>query len=382
MREVAVIGVGSTIFGRFPERRLDELGAEALRQAMNDAGAKQSDIQFAYNSTLYGGMVIGQAILRECAITNIEVTNIENACAGGASAFRKAWYDIASGLYDVGIAIGIESITTSPIAGKLIPPAKGDLAGELGMNMVAKWALAQRRYMEEHGVSLEQIARVAVKNRHNGSLNPYSQYKKECTVEEVVNSRMICDPITLLQCCPNSDGAAAAILCSADMVQRFRGKPVKVLASVLKSGDYLYRSESIAFSEMTARSAKEAYEMAGLGPEDMDLCELHDPFAFTELAHCEELGFCKRGEGARLIEEGVTQIDGRLPVNPSGGLESKGHPVSATGVAQIAELVWQLRGRAGKIQVEGARVGMAHVLGGEVVELESGACSIHILGSW
>lgn len=381
MRPVAIIGVGSTVFGKFPERRLDELGADAVWQAMNDAGAKPKDIQFAYNSTLYGGMVIGQAILRECAITNIEVTNVENACAGGASAFRRAWYDIASGLYDIGIAIGIESITTSSIAGKLIPPAKGDLAGELGMNMVAKWALAQRRYMEEYGVTLQQIAKVAVKNRRNGCLNPYSQYQKEYTVDEIINSRMICDPITLLQCCPNSDGAAAAILCSADMVQRFKGKPIKIIASVLRSGDFQYRSKSIAFSEMTARCAKEAYEMAGLGPEDIDLCELHDPFAYNELGHYEELGFCKKGEGARLIEEGVTEIGGRLPVNPSGGLESKGHPISATGVAQIAEIVWQLRGHAGKRQVEDARVGMTHVLGGEVLELESGACSIHIFSS-
>jgi len=380
MREVVVVGVGSTVFGKFPERRPDELGAEAVRRAMDDAGAEPEDIQFAYSANLYGGMVIGQAILRECRITNLEITNVENACAGGATAFRKAWYDIGSGLYDIGLAVGVESITTSSIVGKLIPPAKGDLAGELGMNMVGRWAMAQRRYMEENGVSLQQIAKVAVKNRRNGCLNPYSQYQKEYTIDEVVNSRMICDPITLLQCCPNSDGGAAAILCSADLAPKFKRKPVKVIASVVKSGDYLYRSRSIGFSEMTARSVKEAYEMAGLGPEDIDVCELHDPFSYTELAHYEELGFAKPGEGVRLIEEGVTQIGGKLPVNPSGGLESKGHPVSATGVAQIAELVWQLRGEAGKRQAGNPKVGLAHVLGGEVTELESGACSIHILG--
>ena len=379
MRKVAVVGVGSTVFGKFEDKRLDMMGAEAVWEAINDAGAKPSDIQFAYSSNLYGGMVIGQAVLREVGITNIELTNVENACAGGATAFRKAWYDIASGLYDIGIALGVESLTSSSVAGKLIPPAEGDLTGELGMNTVAKFALAQRRYMDEFNVSLEDIAKVSVKNHHHGCLNPLSQFQKEITVEDVIQSRTICEPITLLQCCPMSDGASAVILCSEKMAKKFEKKPIKVLASVLKSGDFLYRWEDMAFSDVSRKCAIEAYEMAGLGPEDINVCELHDAFAYNELAHYEELGFCGSGEGPDLLAKGVTELGGRLPVNPSGGLLSKGHPISATGVAQIAEIVWQLRGEAGKRQVENARVGLAHVLGGEVADLEAGACGVNIL---
>jgi len=379
MREVAIIGVGSTVFGKFPEKVPYELGAEAVWAALQDGGVTPKDIQFAYCSNLYGGMVIGQAVLGEIGVTGIEVSNIENACTGGATALRKAWWDIASGLYDIGIAFGVESMTTSPVAGKLIPPAKGDITGELGMNTVAKFALSQRRYMHMFDVSLEQIAKVSVKNHHHGCLNPYSQYKKELTVEEIINSRPICEPITLLQCCPASDGAAAAILVSSDLAAKYATKAVTIAASVSKSGDYSFRWEDMTFSDMTDKCAREAYEMAGLGPEDIDACELHDAFAVNELQHYVELGFCRRGQEASFIEDGVTEIGGKLPVNPSGGLLSKGHPVSATGIAQIAEIVWQLRGQAGKRQVADAKVGLAHVMGGEVTGLESGAVAVHIL---
>ena len=379
MREVAIIGVGSTVFGKLPERLPYELGAEAAWAAVRDAGITPKDVQFAYCSNLYGGMVIGQAVLGEIGITGIELTNIENACAGGATAFRKAWWDIASGLYNMGIVIGVESMTTSPIAGKLIPPAKGDITGELGMNMVARFALLQRRYMDIFNVSLEHIAKVSVKNHHNGCLNPYSQYKKELTIEEIISSRPICEPITLLQCCPATDGAAAAVLASRDLAKRYTNKPIIIAASVVRSGDYAFRWEDITFSDMTYKCTNDAYEMAGLGPEDIDVCELHDAFAVNELQHYVELGFCERGEEVRLIEDRITELGGKLPVNTSGGLLAKGHPVSATGVAQIVELVWQLRGQAGKRQVAHAKVCLAHVIGGEVAGLESGAVAVHIL---
>jgi benzoylsuccinyl-CoA thiolase BbsB subunit len=379
MREVVIIGVGSTVFGKFPERLPYQLGAEAGWAALQDAGIPPKDLEFAYCANLYGGMVIGQAVLGEIGVTDIEQTNVQNACAGGATALRRAWWDIASGLYNVGIVIGVESITTSPIAGKLITPAKGDITGELGMNMVARFALSQRRYMDVFNISLEQIAKVSVKNHHHGCLNPYSQYKKELTVEEIINSRPICEPITLLQCCPSTDGAAAAVLVSRDLAKKSKNKPVMIAASVLKSGDYSFRWKDMTFSDMTYKCANEAYEMAGLGPRDIDVCELHDAFAVNELQHYVELGFCKRGEEARLIEDGITEIGGKLPVNPSGGLLSKGHPISASGIAQVAELVWQLRGQAGKRQVADARIGLAHVAGGEVTGLESGAVAVHIL---
>jgi len=379
MREVAIIGVGSTVFGKLPEKTLDGLGGEAALAALTDAGVAPKDIQFGYCANLYGGMVIGQAVLREVGITGIELTNVENACTGGATALRKAWWDIASGLYDIGIAIGVESMTTSPMAGKLITPAKGDITGELGMNMVARFALTQRRYMHMFNVSLEQIAKVSVKNHHHGCLNPYSQYKKELTIEEIINSKPICEPITLLQCCPATDGAAAVVLASGDLAKKYTSQPVIIAASLLKSGDYSFRWEDMTFSDMTYKCTNEAYEMAGLGPEDVDVCELHDAFAVNELQHYVELGFCKRGEEVRLLEDGVTEIGGKLPVNTSGGLLSKGHPISASGIAQIAELVWQLRGQAGQRQVTNAKVGLAHVIGGEVAGLESGAVAVHIL---
>jgi benzoylsuccinyl-CoA thiolase BbsB subunit len=247
------------------------------------------------------------------------------------------------------------------------------------MNMVARFALSQRRYMDVFKISLEQIAKVSVKNHHHGCLNPYSQYKKELTIEEIVNSRPICEPITLLQCCPATDGAAAAILVSRDLAKKYTNKPIMIVASVLKSGDYSFRWEDMTFSDMTYKCANEAYEMAGLGPEDVDVCELHDAFAVNELQHYVELGFCKRGEETHLIEDGITEIGGKLPVNSSGGLLSKGHPISASGIAQVAEIVWQLRGQAGKRQVTKANVGLAHVAGGEVAGLESGAVAVHIL---
>ena len=379
MREVAVIGVGSTVFGRFPTKLVTGLGFEAANAAVKDCKIDKKDIQVAYASTVFGGAVLGQRILNELGISGIEVLNVENACAGGASAFRGVWWAIASGLYDIGIAIGAESMGTSPIAGKLIQPEKGDLHGQFGNNMPAHFAFGMKRHMEKYGTTLEQFAKISVKNHYNGCMNPYSQYKKEMTVEEILNSRIICEPITLLQCCPNSDGAAAAILCSMDIAEKYSSKPIRVAASVLKMGDYEYRWDDMAISDLSVKCAKEAYEMCGYKPEDIDVCELHDAFTYSEIAHYEELGFCDFGEGGRFIDEGMSYIGGMVAVNPSGGLLAKGHPVSATGVAQIAEIVWQLRGEAGKRQQRNAKVGLAHTMGGEVSNIECGACAIHIL---
>jgi benzoylsuccinyl-CoA thiolase BbsB subunit len=379
MRQVAVIGVGSTIFGKLPEKPVKDMGRDAVWAAIDDANINPKEIQFAYASTSFGANVVGERILTEAGISDIEVFNVENACAGGATAFRGTWYAIASGLYDIGVAVGVESMTTSPVAGKLIPPEPGDLLGEMGNSAPAHFALSMRRHMDKYGTTLEQFAKVSVKNHRNGCLNPYSQYKKELSVEEILNSRMICDPITLLQCCPNTDGAAAAILCPVSLARKYTKKPIIVAASVLNMGDYEYRWKDLASSDMTTKCAKKAYEMAGCGPEDVDICELHDAFAYSEISHYEELGFCPYGEGGRLIDEGITEIEGRIPVNPSGGLLSRGHPLAATGVEQIAEIVWQLRQEAGKRQVAGAKVGLAHTVGGEVAGLESGAVAIHIL---
>ena len=224
-------------------------------------------------------------------------------------------------------------------------------------------------------------ARPVGKNRHHGCLNPYAQYKDEITINDVLTSRMIADPITMLQCCPNTDGAAAALLCAADVAHEYCSKPVQVAASVVSSGDYQWRQKHITFSDLTYRTAQRAYEIAELTPDDIDVCELHDAFAVNELMHYEELGFCDVGDGGRFVESGATSLGGKIPVNVSGGLLSKGHPLAATGVAQLAEIVWQLRGEAGDRQVKGAKVGLAHVMGGSVTGLESGACTVNILKS-
>ena len=380
MREVDIIGAGSTVFGKSPERTLDELGREATWAALSDAGVAPKDIQFGYCANLYGGMVIGQAILREVGITDIELTNVENACAGGATAFKKAWWDIASGLYDIGIVVGVESMTTSPIAGKLIPPEKSDLDGHLGMTMPGMFAMVARRQMEEQGATVEDFAQVSVKNHRHACLNPYAQYKKEFTVEEVLNSRMICEPITLLMCCPNTDGAAAAILCSMDVARKYTTTPIRVISSTLQSGDYKEFQEDITISPVGTRVAKMAYEIAGCGPEDIDLVEMHDAFANEEILRYEDLGLCKQGEGIALLRTGATEIGGRIPVNPSGGLLSLGHPLSASGVRAVCEVVLHLRGQAGARQTPDAKVGLAQMLGGVVAGMERGVvASIHIL---
>ena len=377
MRDVAVIGVGMTKFGRFPETSFEDLGREAITNAIKDADIKPKEIEFGYCGNVYGGMCMGQRVLKEIGIADIEIINVDNACASGSTALRGVWYAIATGLYDIGIAVGIEKLTHLPPA-TLVPPGE-DLQGEMGMVFPAYFAMIMRKYMETFGTTLEQVAKISVKNHHNGCLNPYSQFQKEVTGEEVLSSRMICDPITLLQCCPTSDGAAAAILCSSSLARRYTSHMITIAASVLRTGNFLYTQKDFSFSDLTANVAKKAYEMANVGPEDIDLCELHDAFAINELLHYEELGFCSRGEGGILIEKGETEIDGKIPVNTSGGLLSKGHPLGATGVAQIAEIVWQLRGKAGKRQVRNPKVGLAHLVGGAVTDIENGACTVHII---
>lgn len=380
MREVAVIGVGQSAFGKFPWRTAGDLGSEAASAALTDAGISPKDIQVAYAARSCDASCTAQGVLKEVGISGLEMVNVENACAGGSTAFRGVWKEIADGHYDVGIAVGVESMTTSPIAGKLIPPEKDDLDGHLGMTMPGMFAMVARRQMEEHGATVEDFAMVSVKNHHHGCLNPKAQYRKEFTVEEVLNSRMICDPVTLLMCCPNTDGAAAAILCSMDVARKHTTKPIRVIASTLLSAGYKYLQEDICASPVGTKAAKIAYEMAGCDPKDIDLVELHDAFANEEILRYEDLLLCKRGEGVELLRSGATKIGGRIPVNPSGGLLSLGHPLSASGVRTVCEIVLHLRDQAGERQTPNAKVGLAQMLGGIVAGLEHGVVAgIHIL---
>lgn len=379
MREVAVVGVGQSAFGKFPWRTAADLGSEAVRAALDDCGISPRSVEVAYCARAFDASCTAQDVLKEVGIRGIEMINVENACAGGATSFRGVWKEIADGRYDVGIAIGVESMTTSPIAGRLIPPEKSDLDGHLGMTMPAMFAMVARRQMEQ-GATVEDFAQVSVKNHHNGCLNPKAQYKKELSMEEILRSRMICDPITLLMCCPNTDGAAAAILCSMEVARRYTTQPIRVLASALCSAEYKYMQEDICSSPVGIKVAKMAYEMAGVDPKDIDLVEMHDAFANEEILRYEDLMLCEPGNGIHLLRSGATAIGGRIPVNPSGGLLSLGHPLSASGIRTVCEIALHLRGQAGPRQTPKAKVGLAQMLGGLVSNLEHGTVAgIHIL---
>ena len=283
---------------------------------------------------------------------------------------------VSSGAYDVVLVIGVEKLTK--FGGGTLPLDEDDWEVRLGLTMPALYAMRAQRYMHDYGVSLKDVAGVSVKNRKNGALNPDAQMRKEVSVDEVLASRMIADPFTLLQCCPTGDGAAAIILASSAVARELSRDPIEVRASHLTSGRFMSGFRDMTSPEITVRGARETFEESGLGPEDIDVAEVHDAFSIAELIYYEAFGFCPRGEGAALLRSGATSIGGRVPINPSGGLLAKGHPVGATGAAQVVEIVRQLRGHAGARQVENAKVGMTHATGGGISGFDHGACSIHI----
>jgi len=375
-----VVGVGMTPLGKHLDKRLRDLGRVACSSALRDAGLNPKDIQagFCGNAlapAIQGEMGVGQSVLWEVGINKIPILNIENACCSGSSAFREAWLTVASGLYDVALAVGVEKTYTEK--GGVLDIGKADLELMLGLVLPAYFAMVANRYIKENGISKEDLALVAVKNRLHGSLNPYSQFQKPVTQEEVVNSPMISDPITRLSCCPLSDGAAAAILVSKKVAKKLGKKPILVAASVLQSGSY-DNPMNLSNWDLNIRASQEAYNQAGLGPDDIDLAEVHDCFTISEIVHYESLGFCKKGEAVKLLKEKKTQLGGKVPFSVSGGLLAKGHPVGCTGIAQIVEAVWQLRGEAGKRQVENAKVALTHTMGG-MKEGDCKATTLHIL---
>ncbi len=380
MRDVYVIGVGMTRLGKFPEATLPDMARRAFYDAVRDAGVKPREIEAAFiGHVRQGGQgaMLGQRIMREIGVTGIPILNVENICSSGSSALWTAFCMVSSGRFDVAAVIGAEQLS---ILGKgVLPPRQEDLEGFQGATLPSYFAMVARRHMHEYGTTIEQLAKVSVKNHKNGSLNPYAQFQKEVTLEEIASAPMVADPLTVLHCCPTGDGAAAAIICNGDVVKRFTSRPIKIAASVLKSGTYDGGWRDLTSNDHTIRASQEAYKSAGIGPGDLDLIELHDCFTIAEIFHYENLGLCQKGEGGRFIDEGMTELTGKIPVNPSGGLLAKGHPLGATGVAQIVEIVWHLRGEAGKRQVPDAKVGLAHCLGGVVDGLDLGACTVHIL---
>jgi len=380
MRDVYIIGAGMTQFGKHLERSLRDLGREACLEAIKDAGIEPEQIQAGYCGNalapaIQGETGVGQNVFWEVGIKGIPIVNMENACASGSTALREGWMAVAGGFYDIAIVAGVEKSVMPK--GKMLDVGAGELDTKLGDVFPGYFATIAQKHMERYGTTREQMAQVSVKNHFNGTLNPYAQFQKTFTLEEVLNSPMIADPLTLYSCCPNSDGAAAVVLCSEEKAKKLNGRRIKVAASVLTTGTY-ENQRDITKWDVEIRAAEEAYGMASLGPEDLDVVEVHDAFTICEIIHYEGLGLCPLGEGGRLMEEGATELSGRIPVNPSGGLLSKGHPVGASGVGQVVEIVWQLRGDAGKRQVKNARVGMAGIMGGNK-EGDTRACTVHIL---
>ena len=376
MSDVYVLGVDMIKFGRFPDRTVPDLGAEATLLALDDAGLTIENMEAFYCGNLgQANAMVGQRILQEIGQTGIPVVNCSNACATGATAFREAWTSIKAGLYDVVLAVGVEQMGTGLLGGagggKGIPKE-----GLLGSGtMPAVFAEAGMEHSRQYGTTFEQFAKISVKNHHHSTMNPKARYQIETPLDEVMNAEMISYPNTKLMCSVNVDGAAAAVLVSEKKAKELgMGRSVRVKASVLTSDPYQERDLVMPdVNSCTRKAAKEAYEMAGLGADDIDLVELHDCFATAEMLHYENLGLCEDGEAGRLIDEGEVELGGRIPVNVSGGLLSKGHPLGATGIANIYEVCTHLRGEAGERQVEGARIGLTHVIG------LGSACGIHIL---
>ena len=378
MTDVHVVGVGMTRFGKHPDRTATDLGAEALHGAVADAGIDPRVVEAAYCGHVFQGMVTGQRILAQVGLAGRPLTNVENACSSGATAIREAALSIRAGEHDVVVAIGTEHLT-SKFAGALTPDPD-DPEAAIGATMPGVYAMRARRYMEEFGMTREQLALIPVKNKRNAAQNPLAHFRREITVEEVLASRPIADPLRLHDCSPVTDGAAAVIVMSDKAAKRYaNGRGVRLAASTLRSGSVDVEPTSMTYEPLTWATAEEAYEKAGIGPQDIDFAEVHDCFSIAEVLRVEGLGLFEQGQYPWAVERGEADINGRLPINPSGGLLGKGHPLGGTGVAQVVELVRQLRGEAGSRQIENARVGLAHCRGGKAVGIEGAACTIQIL---
>jgi acetyl-CoA acetyltransferase len=376
MRDVCVLGIGQSIFGTFPHRSVATLGRGAAWAALHDAGIEALQLQAIYANQQCSQMITGQATAPDIGIAGVETGKSGDAHAGGAAAVWRLWKDVATGIVDVGIALGVDSRTESPVARKPIPQSECEAAGVLGTSV---FALATRRLMETQGATIQDFAQVSVKAHDAGALNPTAQSCQRITIEQVVNSRIVADPITMLQCCPSTDGAAAIILCSGPFARRYTTKLIHIAASVVLAGDGLVEGKNLASIKFAYQAARQAYELAGVGPYDLDVVEIHDGFACEEILHYEDLELCPRGEGIALLRSGATSLGGRLPVNPSGGLLALGHSLSASGVRNICEIALHLRDGAGKRQTPNAMVGLAQMLGGSAAGLKAGTAAIHIL---
>lgn len=355
MNNAYVIGVGLTRFGRYPERTVESLAAEALTRAIEDANIGWGEVQQLYAAHVKQGVAAGQRVIKQVGPSGIPVLNVENCAAAGSTAVREAALAVRAGEFDLVAVAGFEKMDPGLLS--VYPP--GDPRVVMGLTVLPmRFSLMGTKHMHEYGTTIEQFAQISVKNHDHAVHNPNAQYPKSVTLEQVLGSRMVCDPITVLQCSPTTDGAAAVVICSDDFLKRHgAARPVRILASGLTS-DSDEQARNIHTLDLMERAARQAYERAGVSPIDVDVVETHDCFTVSELVAYEALGLCERGEGGRLVDERATWIGGRIPVNPSGGLLARGHPLGATGVAQICEVATQLREEAGARQVENARLGL------------------------
>ncbi|MEO6123494.1 MAG: thiolase family protein [Ilumatobacteraceae bacterium] len=368
---VAINGVGTSMFGKQPDTHPSQLIWQATKEALDDADV--SAVDAVYLGTVFGAPGVAQRALHAMGIWGIPIITVENACASGTTAFHEAVAAVEMGRFDNVLAIGVEKMTDA--FNGAIHPESTDAEGRAGLALPSLYAMAATRYQAMYGLTDEDLALVAVKNHGHAVHNPRAHHRTPHTVDEVLQSRMIADPLTLLQCCPIADGAAAAVI----------GRPtggghVAVRSSVLKSGTpWDHRSGHVWGYELIAATAAAAYEAAGVGPADVDVLECHDAFTIGEIVTTEALGLAAEGEGASLLRSGHTRLGGPQVVNPSGGLLSRGHPLGATGLAQIAEVVWQLRGVAGGRQTADPRIGVVETMGGGVAGVDGNACVVAVM---
>jgi len=359
-REVVITGVGLHPFGRFPDKAAQDLAREAVLEALDDSGASYKDIQAAYfGHVYYEGMSVGEAVLGQLGLTGIPVINVENACSSGSTGLWLAFWAIASGQFDIALAFGAEKVPRGPVTTTGADSPERLIGADF---MMAAYAQMMRRYMSAHGAPVEAFAQVSVKAHRNAAANPYAHYKKVFTLEDVLSSRMIADPLTLYQCCPTSEGGSAAVVCAREVADSFV-KDTSRLVTIAGAGLRTSRYGGAGEGSQIALAAADAYEMSGQGPKDIDLVQVHDAGTSGELLGIEDLGLVERGEAWKLELAGETGIGGGLPVNTDGGLQGMGHPFGATGIRMVHELVTQMRGEAGDRQVKKAEVGLAQCSG-------------------
>ena len=371
--DVFIAGVGATRFGRRPDDSESLMALEAVRAALHDAGVERAAIDAVFVGNVFGDPGLGQAIARDVGLAGLPVVNVENACASGTSALLEAAAWIRAGMAESVLVLGVEKLS-GRFDGLIALPSSTYI--DQGLTLPAIYALHARRHMEEYGLAAADLAAVTVKARRLGAHNPLASYQDAVSAEEVLAAPLIADPLTRLMCCPNADGAAAAIVTGARPAAA--GRPIRLLGSALASGRH--RDRLAPGTSVVGEVARRAYEAAGVGPQDVDVAEVHDAFVIGEILAYERLGFCEPGQGGGYVARAYPHGDDTA-VNTSGGLMSRGHPPGATGIAQVYEVVRQLRDHAGPAQVQDADVGLTLTMGGTVTELETNACVVHVFGT-